>query len=90
MSTTNNDAPAETNVPRLCVGMTKRRQQSLWPQTVKNLVRFQAHVRGVLQRIEFDNELCCEMQDILESQDPDLEEYYDILARLYSRVYSNY
>jgi len=54
------------------------------------LVRFQAHVRGFLDRLYTEVVVSCTMQEILETQDPDLEEQYDILDGLYTRVYSNY
>lgn len=57
---------------------------------IRKLVRFQAHVRGFLERLYTEVVVSCTMQEILESQDPDLEEQYDILDRLYTRVYSNY
>jgi predicted CoA-binding protein len=57
---------------------------------IRKLVRFQAHVRGFLDRLYTEVVVSCTMQEILETQDPDLEEQYDILDGLYTRVYSNY
>jgi len=57
---------------------------------IRKLVRFQAHVRGFLDRLYTEVVVSETMQEILETQDPDLEEQYDILDGLYNRVYSNY
>ena len=80
---------------RLLNRLSKRRQtwsekQAMWPASIKKLVRFQAHVRGAIERVAFHDTLMCEMQDILESQDPDLEEQYDLLDAFCNRVYASY
>ena len=72
------------------MGFSKRRQQAMWPPAIKKLVLLQAHIRGVIERVAFHDTLMCEMQDILESQDPDLEEQYDFLDAFCNRVYASY
>ena len=54
------------------------------------LPAMQALVRGVIERVAFHDTLMCEMQDILESQDPELEEQYDLLDAFCNRVYASY
>ncbi len=70
--------------------LRKKAQQALWPPAIKKLVLLQAHVRGYIERVAFHDTLMCEMQDILESQDPDLEEQYDLLDAFRNRVYASY
>lgn len=59
-------------------------------EVVKKLVLLQAHIRGAIERVAFHDTLMCEMQDILESQDPELEEQYDLLDAFCNRVYASY
>ena len=70
--------------------LKKKAQQAMWPPAIKKLVLLQAHVRGVIERVAFHDTLMCEMQDILESQDPELEEQYDLLDAFCNRVYALY
>ena len=71
---------------RLLNRLSKRRQTP----AIKKLVLLQAHIRGYIERVAFHDTLMCEMQDILESQDPELEEQYDLLDAFCNRVYASY
>ena len=70
--------------------MTKKAQQTHWPKAVKKLVLLQAHIRGYIARVAFHETLTCELQEILELQDPAYEPQYDLLDGLYNRVYASY
>jgi len=54
------------------------------------IISFQARVRGYLTRRAFHETLTCELQELLELQDPDYEEQYDLLDAFCNRVYASY
>ena len=68
--------------------LKKKARQALWPPAVKKLVLLQAHIRGYTTRVAFHETLTCELQELLELQDPDYEEQYDLLNAFYKRVYA--
>ena len=70
--------------------LKKKAQQALWPPAIKKLVLLQAHVRGYIERVAFHDTLMCELQELLELQDPDYEEQYDLLNAFHRRVYASY
>jgi len=54
------------------------------------LPAMQALVRGYIARVAFHETLTCELQELLELQDPDYEEQYDLLDAFCNRVYASY
>ena len=61
-----------------------------WPKPMIQLAHLQARVRGYLTHRAIFETLMCEMQELLELQDPDFEGQYDVLDGLYNRVYASY
>ena len=81
--------PADLKWEDACEWETKQDLKFIHFESVQ-LTKLQALVRGVLTRRAFFKTLTCEMQELLELQDPDFKGQYDLLDGLCNRVYASY